>query len=330
MHNEHTDRGYALILRIVEPRSVALRLAGEERDTLHLRDLACSCIKLKEKSYPIRELDKIFHENARHWYAQRGQSRHCGVMLYGLLDTGKTSLVSAIAACYRLRILQICQSNHRSAGKLLIKLFEVVQEYDLVLIENIDCAGMKFSRESEKAISDDEISDKGSNTYATINESDSSSNQLDTAIESLHGPQSKQMMYSQQSKLIKANVNQQKDEKPKKTRSSNTMVLSGLLIALDGATSPQGHVVFMTSDHPEKLDPARLCYLGIATRLVLYDVCSTRLRRESDLRCDNNPSSSQNVCKPGSKGQINTCCHFQSLDDVVSVDRSVLGNDVLL
>ncbi len=58
-----------------------------------------------------------------------------------------------------------------------------------------------------------------------------------------------------------------------RTKDSSLLTFSGLLNALDGITAPSGRMLFMTSNHPEKLDPAikrpgradRTFKLGFAT-----------------------------------------------------------------
>jgi chaperone BCS1 len=57
------------------------------------------------------------------------------------------------------------------------------------------------------------------------------------------------------------------------------VTFSGLLNALDGVTSSEGHIVLMTTNHPEKLDPALVRPGRVDVRIHLAKPDADQLRR---------------------------------------------------
>jgi chaperone BCS1 len=65
----------------------------------------------------------------------------------------------------------------------------------------------------------------------------------------------------------------------RKKKSKDKVTFSGLLNALDGVTSSEGHIVLMTTNHPEKLDPALVRPGRVDVRIHLAKPDADQLRR---------------------------------------------------
>lgn len=56
--------------------------------------------------------------------------------------------------------------------------------------------------------------------------------------------------------LLGDDADDEEKDAAKETTEEKKVNFSGLLNALDGMTTPEGHIIFMTTNHPESLDPA--------------------------------------------------------------------------
>lgn len=127
--------------------------------------------------------DATEFSNSREWYRLRGVPYRRGYLLHGPPGNGKTSLVHVVASVLR-RDVYVCNLSSMKDDTLNALLAQV-PEKSIVLIEDVDCAGL-------------------------------------------------QRAHAQDAPLT----------------------LSGLLNALDGMTSSEGRITFMTTNKPEVLDEA--------------------------------------------------------------------------
>ena len=128
--------------------------------------------------------------------------------------TGKSSLAFAVASNFGLKIYCLSLSDRTLQDKDLPGLFSNFSPPALLLLEDIDSAGL--NRESQVEGRDD--------NFKAQKRPEDTGNSTD--------------------KQASGHV----------TKSSIT--LSGLLNAIDGVVAPTGHILIMTSNRPETLDPA--------------------------------------------------------------------------
>lgn len=153
------------------------------------------------------------------WYADRGIPFRRGYLLHGVPGSGKSSLISAIAGELMLDIYAISLSSSWMNDSTLQTLMGRVPARCILLLEDLDAA---FTR----SVTRDQNS-----TGAPGGGDEESNNKKDNA--------------------------RPRRKKDKDSMSDvNTLSLSGLLNSLDGVAASEGRLLFATTNHLERLDPA--------------------------------------------------------------------------
>lgn len=151
------------------------------------------------------------------WYASRGIPLRRGYLFHGPPGTGKSSLSFALAGVFGLDIYVISLLEPTLTESDLLQLFNNLPRRCIVLLEDIDTAGL---------VREEEIDDrKSENEYDKISTSE----------------------------LPKG---RRRGPRIDNAESQTGISLSGLLNAIDGVASHEGRVLVMTTNHPDKLDPA--------------------------------------------------------------------------
>ncbi|KAK6598583.1 mitochondrial chaperone protein [Botrytis cinerea] len=155
--------------------------------------------------------------------------------------TGKTSLTFALAGVFGLNIYVVSLLEPTLTEEELGNLFTNLPPRCIVLLEDIDTAGLTRVNE-DKVESSDESSSESS--------SSEDEDELVTKKSRRKG-KSKSKSRRNKGKRSKKGKKSKKDDDEKKGIS-----LSGLLNIIDGVASHEGRVLVMTTNHPEKLDEA--------------------------------------------------------------------------
>ncbi|KAJ6479420.1 P-loop containing nucleoside triphosphate hydrolase protein [Mycena vitilis] len=151
------------------------------------------------------------------WYADRGIPFRRGYLLHGVPGSGKSSLIHAIAGELMLDIYVVSLSSAWISDSVLMGLMGRVPKGAILLLEDLDAA---FTR--------------------------STSRQDDS--QPTEGPELPPKRRSRDKQMRDRELNNMSD--------LNTLSLSGLLNALDGVAAAEGRILFATTNHLEKLDPA--------------------------------------------------------------------------
>lgn len=250
----------------------------EEQKPAKKRDMKHVCLEPVGKRELIEDLDSYLDPATVGWYTVRGIPRRRRLLLHGPPGCGKTSLIQAVAAKYDLKIREVKVSAPGMTDAILLTLFQELGAGDLVLLEDIDCAGMATQRKDGVSGVDEEYkepenpdlecnyddSDEGSEAsshhssqqYYTFTESDSKS-----TAKSRHSSQRTTGVRGSQVKESHGSRQNPPDHAKSKGKAAgalprSSVTLSGLLNAIDRVSAPSGHVLFMTSNHPDKLDKA--------------------------------------------------------------------------
>ncbi|PIL36297.1 transporter [Ganoderma sinense ZZ0214-1] len=155
------------------------------------------------------------------WYADRGIPFRRGYLLYGVPGSGKSSLIHAIAGELMLDIYVVSLSSSWINDSTLTTLMGRVPARCIVLLEDLDAAFTRSTSRDASATGNPE----GKSEEKAAEQTTSSSPSRRT---------------------------RQKEQ----ISDVNTLTLSGLLNALDGVAASEGRLLFATTNHLERLDPA--------------------------------------------------------------------------
>ncbi|KAI0899202.1 BCS1 N terminal-domain-containing protein [Annulohypoxylon nitens] len=174
----------------------------------------------KVKQEIIEDVQDYLDPTTQRWYANRGIPYRRGYLLYGPPGTGKSSLSLALAGYFKMKIYIVSLSSITANEENLASLFAELPRRCVVLLEDIDTAGLTHTR--------DDAAPAPSPAPAPAADSDD-------------------MVPGQ---LTQGNGNTDK------SGSGGRLSLSGLLNILDGVASQEGRILIMTTNHLEKLDAA--------------------------------------------------------------------------
>ncbi|KAH9949103.1 P-loop containing nucleoside triphosphate hydrolase protein [Amylocystis lapponica] len=155
------------------------------------------------------------------WYADRGIPFRRGYLLHGVPGSGKSSLIHAIAGELMLDIYVVSLSSSWISDSTLTTLMGRVPARCIVLLEDLDAAFTRSTSRDSTSTGSPE-----SNSTAPAEEP--------TELPTRHTRRHKTETLSE----------------------VNTLSLSGLLNALDGVAASEGRILFATTNHLERLDPA--------------------------------------------------------------------------
>jgi chaperone BCS1 len=173
----------------------------------------------KQKDALIADVNEYLSPTSPQWYASRGIPLRRGYLFHGPPGTGKSSLSFALAGLFGLDIHVISLLEPTLTEGDLQQLFNNLPKRCIVLLEDIDTAGLHREDKADDSRSDNE--------YEKVSPNGGGGRR--------GGPRSTAV----------------------ETEATSTGIsLSGLLNAIDGVASHEGRVLIMTSNFPEKLDAA--------------------------------------------------------------------------
>ncbi|KAI9639993.1 hypothetical protein NHQ30_011552 [Ciborinia camelliae] len=189
------------------------------------------------KQKVIADMKDYLHPFTRRWYSNRGIPYRRGYLLHGPPGTGKSSLSFAIAGYFKLKIYIVSLNSGSMNEENLSSLFADLPKQCVVLLEDIDTAGLTHTRDNDQGDEDGENS--------------SPESPLARATKTLEAIAKKNGPREQSSKIS----------------------LSALLNVIDGVASQEGRILIMTTNHIEKLDEA-LIRPGRVDMTVHFDLAS--------------------------------------------------------
>ncbi|KAH8888706.1 hypothetical protein GQ53DRAFT_229045 [Thozetella sp. PMI_491] len=190
-----------------------------------VRPMATVVLDEQQKVNLLTDMNEYLHPSSPHWYSTRGIPLRRGYLFYGPPGTGKTSLSFALAGVFGLDIYVISLLEPSLTEEDLSSLFNTLPRRCVVLLEDIDTAGLARPVDVVKDDEDRENSE----------------------------PKRGKRMGKDEWKVsdLARELRRQGDGNDKKGIS-----LSGLLNAIDGVASQEGRVLIMTTNKPESLDEA--------------------------------------------------------------------------
>ncbi|KAH8649665.1 BCS1 N terminal-domain-containing protein [Tricladium varicosporioides] len=221
----HYHLGHKAKTVVKRPAPKDMRRYGGRGSWVRVSERPCRPMKTvvleeERKMDVMADINEYLDPKTAKWYANRGIPYRRGYLFHGPPGTGKTSLTFALAGVFGLDIHVVSLLEPTLTEEELGMLFTTLPARCIVLLEDIDTAGLVRTEQVEA-----EESKKESSSSENFNVTD-----LTKAIKK---------------------ANQQSEEDRKKGIS-----LSGLLNIIDGVASHEGRVLVMTTNHPEKLDEA--------------------------------------------------------------------------
>ncbi|KAI3330913.1 BCS1 N terminal-domain-containing protein [Ustulina deusta] len=192
-----------------------------------VRDMTTVVLDQEQKLQVLADMNEYLHPETPRWYANRGIPLRRGYLFHGPPGTGKTSLSFALAGVFGLDIHVISLLEPTLTEEDLSSLFSTLPRRCVVLLEDIDTAGLRRPVEELRVAEQATKKDKGNSSKEESNKTTTND------IKEL-------------AKVLKKDAEDQK----------KGISLSGLLNAIDGVASHEGRILIMTTNIPESLDDA--------------------------------------------------------------------------
>ncbi|KAL5532989.1 hypothetical protein ACEPAF_4763 [Sanghuangporus sanghuang] len=199
-------------------------------DSRHKRPMASIVLEPGVKEMLLADTRDFLRSEK--WYADRGIPFRRGYLLHGVPGSGKSSLIHAIAGALMLDIYVVSLSASWMNDSTLTTLMGRVPARCIVLLEDLDAA---FTRSTSR---DSASTGAPGSRKRSTNSSDKKDDSDDEESDDENGKSKK------------------KNKKDDQLSEVNTLSLSGLLNALDGVAASEGRILFATTNHLERLDPA--------------------------------------------------------------------------
>lgn len=248
------------------------------------RPVSTVILAADQKAAIIADVNEFLHPSSAGWYARRGIPYRRGYLFHGPPGTGKTSLSFALAGLFGLDVYAVSlQEPALTEGDLML-LFNGLPRRCVVLLEDVDAAGLVLregeggvgaggkkvrkgkgeGEEGGKKKTEGEEGKKGEKK-----EDDSKDKKKETAaaesytladlakeLKSLSTPTATTILTQRGGNRNFGPGNRGPSGGHPNKEPGAGISLSGLLNAIDGVASHEGRVLIMTTNHPEKLDAA--------------------------------------------------------------------------
>ncbi|CAD0028284.1 unnamed protein product [Aureobasidium pullulans] len=262
----------------------------------------------EQKSRILSDMDEYLHPLSPKWYASRGIPYRRGYLFSGPPGTGKTSLSFSLAGIFGLDIHIINLMDPSMSESMLSRLFNNLPKRCIVLFEDIDAAGIKKRKDDSDGDSDsnsDSESDSDSESEYEKPRKPLSLDRFQLPVypqPRLHPPATTRMIPSPSSLSLApssppsrraCSTSSSPSPSPRKRRRNRKTItstsdteneptskisLSGLLNCIDGVATHEGRILIMTTNHPEKLDPALIRAGRVDMQIVFTNATSSQIK----------------------------------------------------
>ncbi|KAM0283400.1 hypothetical protein ACHAQH_002523 [Verticillium albo-atrum] len=215
-----------------------------------VRALRTVILDAAQKSAVLADMNEYLHPATPRWYANRGIPLRRGYLFHGPPGTGKTSLSFALAGVFGLDIYVISLLEPTLSEEDLGTLFSSLPRRCVVLLEDIDAAGLRRPVEEEEEGEENEAPAADKKARHSRRPQPEVNGDKESSPKDQPQPRRSRddWKVSDLARALKAPGAGGDDRKG--------ISLSGLLNAIDGVASQEGRVLVMTTNHPEALDAA--------------------------------------------------------------------------
>ncbi|KLU88759.1 hypothetical protein MAPG_07743 [Magnaporthiopsis poae ATCC 64411] len=233
-----------------------------------IRPMSTVVLDHKQKRQLLADINEYLHPATPLWYATRGIPLRRGYLFHGPPGTGKTSLSFALAGVFGLDIFVISLLDPALTEEDLVMLFNSLPRRCVVLLEDIDTAGLRRPDDDDVNDKDDEGKDACKPKEEQQEEDGASGKETQRSDNAKEDDKAKTAHLTRRSEKKQA-ANPVKASAPPRAKrrgpgigglgfenEGNGISLSGLLNAIDGVASHEGRVLIMTTNRPEVLDEA--------------------------------------------------------------------------
>jgi mitochondrial chaperone BCS1 len=197
------------------------------------RALDTVILDASQKEMVIRDVEEYMDESTSAFYGRHGIPYRRGYLFHGPPGVGKTTLSLALANHFNLDVYVLTLLDQNLNDSDLISLLNQLPGRSLLLLEDIDTAGLSNRSKSKSTAT-------GTGGGASRRGGPGRRGGGDG------GPVADSV----------GQKKQQDDEDDEGAPMGSKVSLSGLLNAIDGVAAPEGHILIMTSNQPHELDDA--------------------------------------------------------------------------
>lgn len=205
----------------------------------------------KQKVQLLADVNEYLHPATPRWYANRGIPLRRGYLFHGPPGTGKTSLSFALAGVFGLDIYVISLLEPSLTEEDLLALFNSLPRRCVILLEDIDTAGLARPKEEQDQDVDAEAEAEGKEGGKREGGRGRKGGRPNGTGSGDGGGGGDGGPNDWKVSDLARELKKQGGPDEKKGIS-----LSGLLNAIDGVASHEGRVLIMTTNKPEALDDA--------------------------------------------------------------------------
>jgi mitochondrial chaperone BCS1 len=126
-----------------------------ERSSKPCRPLASVYLPEGQKQALLDDISEYVDPDTRQWYEDRGVPHRRGYLFHGQPGCGKTTLAMAVAGKFKLNIYMISLQDPNINDANLMQLFQSIGRGSLLLLEDVDCAGLEKRNLGKKAANND-------------------------------------------------------------------------------------------------------------------------------------------------------------------------------
>ncbi|EXJ63797.1 hypothetical protein A1O7_00132 [Cladophialophora yegresii CBS 114405] len=242
--NKARERSLTIIRRPYRGGQTWSRVTSKPR-----RALDTVILEMEQKEQVLADIAEYMDQATMTFYANHGIPYRRGYLFHGPPGVGKTSFALAIASKFNLDVYNLSLLDNDLTDSDLISLLNQLPGRSLLLLEDIDTAGLNRKGKS-------------------------------TAGARRGGPAWVNGLQRGQVPRDPDDYNINDDDE---AGSNSRVTLSGLLNAIDGVAAPEGHVLIMTTNKPNELDDALVRAGRISVR-VGFKNASKRQAEEIFLR----------------------------------------------